>query len=697
MKERVTERSVMRDSRQMNDTTTEKSPSKHQPFVPETARVPEFTPLAILLGLVMTVVLGAANAYLGLRAGMTIAATYPAAVIGMAVLRVFNGSVLEENIARTAGSIGESVAAGAIFTLPAFLIAGSWTSFDPAHAYFKSTALMVVGSVLGVLFVSLVRRSLVEDTTLPFPESVAASEIHKAGRRGAEAARYLFWNIGAGALVQILGAMQLFAVDKSFFVRIGQAGRSFVRLGPVGNANVLNAGAFSTFDAPTVSPAYMGVGYVIGPTLAALQFSGGVLAWGVLVPLMMFFLGPQLQGMLPPGAGEGGWADMAAAVWRYIVRPIAVGGMMVGAAYTLFRMGRNLTSSLGRALAEVRHGAPPLESMARTERYMGSKTVLSLIGVVFLAMIALYVYISGQVLAGVVAAVVMLLVGFFFATVSGNLVGMIGSSNNPISGLTLSTLIIAALLMVALGVSGPGGVAVVLGVAAVVCVSSAVAGELLQDFKAGYILGGTPRTIQIAELIAVMVASLVMYYPLYVLQVANIKTGGSGFGDKALPAPQAGLMAALAQGIVGGEMAWPLVVTGALFGVAMIMLKVRSPMLVAVGMYLPFSTTFAIFIGGMFRGAQEILSRRAGHNEAQRTRVESVGILIASGLIAGEALTGLVVATFRFFDKPVHQFFAQPSYLVGACVMAALGLMIIFLPLARAGKPDDPAPPAAIM
>src|SRR5215472_14483991 len=221
----------------MSDTAINTSP-KHRPFVSDSARMPEFTWRALVLGLVMTVVLGAANAYLGMRAGMTIAATYPAAVIGMAVLRVFKGSVLEENIARTAGSIGESVAAGAVFTLPAFLIAGSWTSFDPAHAYWKSTALMVVGSVLGVLFVSLVRRSLVEDPTLPFPESVAASEIHKAGRRGAEAARYLFWNIGVGALVQSLGAFQLFAPDKTFIVRIGEIGKSFVRLGATGSTSV---------------------------------------------------------------------------------------------------------------------------------------------------------------------------------------------------------------------------------------------------------------------------------------------------------------------------------------------------------------------------------------------------------------------------------------------------------------------------
>lgn len=657
----------------------------------------EFTLRTVLLGLVMTVILGAANAYLGLRAGITIAATYPAAVVGMAVLRAWKGTVLEENLARTAGSIGESVAAGAIFTLPAFLIAGSWTSFDPSQAYWKSTALMMVGSILGVLFVSLVRRTLVEDPDLPFPESVAASEIHKAGRRGAESARYLFWNIGLGVLIQTLGELKLYAVDKDFFFRIGELGKSFVRLGPLNSNNLVQTGAVSMASAPTVSPAYLGVGYVIGPELSALQFSGGVLAWGVLVPLFMFFLGPNLQQFVPPGAADEGWAAQAAAVWRYIVRPIAVGGMMVGAAYTLFRMRKNLTSSVGRALGELRHGAPRMETLKRTERYMGAKTVFSLIGVTFALMIALYIYFSGNVTAGIVAAVVMLVVGFFFATVSGNLVGMIGSSNNPISGLTLSTLIIAALLMVALGVSGAAGVAVVLGVAAVVCVSSAVAGELLQDFKAGYILGGTPRTIQIVELIAVVVASLVMYFPLYVLHVGNIKAGGTGFGDRALPAPQAGLMAALAQGIVGGEMAWPLVVTGALFGVAMILLKVRSPMLVAVGMYLPLPTTFAIFLGGMLRGLGNWLGARRGNNEAQRMRTESVGVLIASGLIAGEALTGLLFATFRFRDIKIPQFFSDPSYLAGFFVLLILGFVMVRLPLANAGNPEDPAPPAVMM
>ena len=655
----------------------------------------EFTPRALLLGLVLTVILGAANAYLGLRAGITIAATYPAAVVGMAILRGFNGSVLEENITRTAGSIGEAVAAGAIFTLPAFLISGAWTSFAPQYAYWKATSLMVVGSIIGVLFVSLVRRVMVEDPELPFPESVAASEIHKAGRRGAEAAKFLFWNMGLGALIQILGEMQLFAVDKDFAIGVGQLGKSTVQLG--GRNQTLGAGGVTMASAPTVSPAYIGVGYIIGPELAALQFSGSVLAWGLLIPLMIFFLGPQLRAYLPAGGGDESWFGLVTSVWRNIVRPIAVGGMMVGAAYTLFRMRKGLIDGLRHSIQDLRMTTDQASKRTRTEQYMSSKTVFGLIGVMFVLMVALYIYLAGEVASGVVAAIAMLIIAFFFATVSGYLVGMIGSTNNPISGLTLTTLIIAALLMVSLGVSGPGGVAVVLGVAAVACVSSAVAGELLQDFKVGYILGGTPRRIQIAELIAVVVASSAMYFPLYILQAANIKGGGMGFGDPKLPAPQAGLMATLAQGIVGGNMPWPLVVVGIMFGIMMIMVRVKSPMLVAVGMYLPVNTTFAIFLGGMVRWFTNSMAARKGFNEAQRARVENVGVLTASGLIAGEALMGLVIATFRFFEWPIPTVFKTPSYGFGMAVIALLAAILVRIPLGNAGRADEPAPPAAMM
>jgi len=654
----------------------------------------EFTMRALLLGLVMTVVLGAANAYLGLKAGVTIAATYPAAVVGMAVLRLFKGSILEENIARTAGSIGESVAAGAVFTLPAFFISRSWPSFAPKDAYWKSTALMMVGSVLGVLFVSLVRRVLVEDPTLPFPESVAASEIHKAGRRGAEAAKFLFYNIGLGALIQLLGQIKLFDPDKDFAMGVGTLGKSTLKMGA---GHQVAAGGATLISAPSVSPAYIGVGYIIGPELAALNFSGGVIAWGLLVPLILYFLGPQLSQYLPPGStSHEDWFGLAYEVWRFVVRPIAVGGMLVGAAYTLFKMRKSLGSGLARAVRELKMKPVDLEQVGRTERYMSSKTVFSFIAVVFALMVALYVYMSGNGLVGIVAGIVMLIIGFFFATVSGYLVGVIGSTNNPVSGITLSTLIIAALLLVSLGVSGPSGVTGVLGVAAVVCVSSAVAGELLQDFKVGYILGGTPRTIQWTELIAVLVASAVMYFPLFILHVGNINQGGIGFGDKLLPAPQAGLMATLAQGIVGGNMPWPLVVVGMAMGVSMIMLKVKSPMLVAVGMYLPFNTTFAIFIGGIFRAITDRLRERRGLNEAQGARVENVGILSASGLIAGEALMGLALATVIFF-RPIPSVPLQTGYWGGFVVLVLLGVLLVRLPLANAGSPDEPAPPVAMM
>jgi putative OPT family oligopeptide transporter len=658
----------------------------------------EFTLRAVLLGLVMCVILGAANAYLGLRAGQTIAATYPAAVIGMAVMRLFkNGTILEENIARTAGSIGESVAAGAVFTIPAFVISRSWLDFSPGTAYWKSTALMLVGSVLGVLFVSLVRRVLVEDPELPFPESVAASQIHKAGQLGAQAAKYLFYNMAFAAAVFLAGIFNFFATDKDWLFPMGTLGKSSLRLGAPGTTNTVTTGGLTLFSGPTVSPAYIGVGYVIGPKLASLNFSGSIIAWGLLIPLLIYFLGPQLRNFLPAGAHDDSWIGLANAVWRFIVRPIAVGGMLFGAAYTLFRMRKALGLGISRAFAEFRAGSAPVETTARTERYMSSRVVLLGIFGVFAVMIGLYRYLSGGIVAALVAAIVMLIVGFCFATVSGYLVGVIGSSNNPISGLTLSTVIIAALLMVALGVSGTGGVVAVLGVAAVVCVSSAVAGELLQDFKVGYILGGTPRSIQIVELIAVVVASLVMYFPLLVLYQGNINAGGSGFGDKALPAPQAGLMAALAQGIVGGDMAWPLIIAGILMGLALVMIGVKSPMLVAIGMYLPLGTTFAIFAGGMVRWVSDAIAARRGLNEAQRTRVESVGVLAASGMIAGEALTGLVTATFIFFRVKIPVLFDNPSYIAGIVVLLVLGFVLVKVPLNNAGRPEDPAPPAVIV
>src|SRR5580704_7153506 len=273
---------------------------KYTPYVPESMEMKEFTFRAVLIGLVMTVILGAANAYLGLRAGMTIAATYPAAVIGMAVLRLMKGSILEENIARTVGSIGESVAAGAIFTIPAFVISGAWPVFDFAHAYWKSSILMLLGGVLGILFVTLLRRVMVEDPELPFPESVAASQIHIAGQQGSRAAKILFGNMGFAGIVYLLGQFSLFTASRNFIVNVGSLGSSFVRMGRSATSPKLPAGAVTMVSAPAISPAYLGVGYIIGPRLASLNFAGGVIAWGLLVPLILFLGGPTLVAQFAP-------------------------------------------------------------------------------------------------------------------------------------------------------------------------------------------------------------------------------------------------------------------------------------------------------------------------------------------------------------------------------------------------------------
>ena len=437
-------------------------PKKHTPYVPETMEMKEFTLRALLIGLVMTAILGSANAYLGLKAGMTIAATYPAAVIGMALLRLMKGSLLEENIARTVGSIGESVAAGAVFTIPAFVMAGLWPGLT-REKYWTTVALMVIGGTLGILFVTLLRRVMVEDPELPFPESVAASEIHKAGQQGSRAAKILFANMGFGGLMYLLGAVNVFSANNTFPVSISALGKKLL-LRTSTNPNVATTvtGGATIFTAPDVSPAYLGVGYIIGPRLASLNFAGGVLAWGLLVPLLTFVLGPTIQAS-HAGGQPLPWTLLAQAIYFSVVRPIAVGGMLVGASYTLFKMRKQLGAGMARAITDLKKSAAAHAASNRTDRDLSAKVIFAGVGVVFLAMIALYYFFIGsagnltgsKVIAGaVVAALVMIVLGFFFAAVSGNLVGMIGSSNNPVSGLTLCTLVIAALLMVALGVSG---------------------------------------------------------------------------------------------------------------------------------------------------------------------------------------------------------------------------------------------------
>lgn len=640
---------------------------KFVPFVSSETNLAEFTVRALIIGLVLAVVLGAANAYLGLKAGMTIAATYPAAVIGMALIKLLKGTILEENFARTVGSIGESIAAGAIFTLPAFFIAGIWIPFYTPGNYAISAAVMFAGGVLGIMFVALLRRVMVEDVELPFPESVAAAEIHKAGQRGGSGSKFLFGAMGIGALIQALGQFKLFSTSANYLMSLTKG-------------NIL-------FRSPDVSPAYMGVGYIIGPRLASLNFSGGVIAWGLLAPIIAYFKfgntpmeGYDLQGTIVQ-------------VWRDYVRPIAIGGMLVGAGYTLWKMRKNLIIGIKRSISDAKRAATGEHVEDRIEKDIPFKWIVIGIIATGVATFFIYNFFANDIVAALVATLVMIVAGFFFAAVSGYLVGIIGSSNNPISGLTLSTLVVAALLMVVLGMSGTEGVAAVLGVAAVVCVAAAVAGEMLQDLKAGHFLGGTPWKMQVGDLIGVLVSAAVMFVPLLILHEGNIKSGGTGFGGEQLPAPQASLMAILSRGIVEGQMEWILIFTGMLMGVAFIMMNVKSPMLVSVGMYLPLGTTFAIFVGGLIKGAVEMVNEKRKFNDAQKSRVENTGVLLAAGLIAGEALIGLLFAAFAFWEIPIFAIFEEPTFLLSLVVFAFVAWYLIRVPVKHAGSPDEPAPP----
>lgn len=591
----------------------------------ENSPVRELTAPAIILGVLMSMILGAANAYLGLKAGMTVAAAFPAAVISMAVLRIFKGTILEENLARTTGAVGEALAAGAIFTIPAFLISGVWTSFN----YFQATALLLVGGVLGVLFVILLRRTFMEDKTLPFPESQACTEIVRAGQSGASGAGMVFGAMGLSAIIEFLRNSNGVPFFGSSAQAIGKVGKSIFPI-----------------QTPASSPAFLGVGFIIGPRLGAITLSGGVFGWLFLMPIILYIQsssGPspvvsELQKAVAAGNTSGAF-DILAIMYKNNVKTIAIGAMIVGAFFTLFKMRNNLIAGMKRSLASLRGGASN-EKVESFNEDLNFQKVLIAIGATLVAMFGVYFWLTGSILIALVTTIVMAIAGFLFAAVAGFLVSIIGSSSNPISGLTLSTLLLAAGLLAMLGMTGTKGVAAVLGVATVVCCVAGVAGDMIQDWKVGYNLGASPWKMQIGGLIGVTAAALVLVPVLWLLH-----TYGGGFG-KGLPAPQAYLMADMAKGIIGGSANWGLIVIGMVFAFALILIGAPSPMLIAVGMYLPFETVSAIFIGGIIKWIVGILVARKVPAEDRETSeaVENHGLLIASGLVAGEALIGIILA-----------------------------------------------------
>jgi putative OPT family oligopeptide transporter len=595
------------------------------PFVPASRSMDELTVKAVVLGAIMAVTLGAANAYVGMRAGLTVAATFPAAVVAMAVLRIFRGTILEENIARTTASVGEALVAGAIFTIPAFVISGAWEELQ----YFQATAIMLIGGLLGVLFVIVLRRTLVVEADLPFPESVAAAEIVKAGQGGQTGASFLFGAMGLAGLWELLknpNGIRLVQESASKFFAFGRSSVEILQ-GRVEYAGGLLAAT------PGASPMLMGVGYIVGTRIASVLFSGAVMGWLLLVPLSVF-LNPGLTELV--GAQES-YSDLAMAVWLRQVRPLAVGTMIVAAFYTLWNLRMSLITGIGRALKNIGAVAGPAQA-DRTDVDLDLKKVFVAIGVMAIATFFLYQHFSGSVSGAATLTVVMVILGFLFAAVAGYLVGLIGSSNNPISGLTLSALLIAAVLMVFLGVTDVRGVAGVLGVAGVVCCAAGIAGDMMQDLKVGHILGGTPWRMQVGEIVGVILAAFVLTLPLIALdQVYEI-------GSANLPAPQAGLMALMASGIVAGDMAWPLVIVGMFFAFGLILIKAPAPMLIAVGMYLPFEATAAIFVGGLVKWLFNYMLERRDASEEERARAENTGVLVSSGFIAGESLMAVILA-----------------------------------------------------
>ncbi|MCU0305567.1 MAG: oligopeptide transporter, OPT family [Thermoanaerobaculales bacterium] len=644
-----------------------------KPYVPASSSMAELTFKAVLLGVVMAVVLGAANAYLGMKVGLTVAATFPAAVVAMAALRIFRGNILEENIARTTASVGESLVAGAIFTIPAFLISGAWSEFDLREA----TAIMLIGGVLGVLFVIILRRALVVEAELPFPESVAAAEIVKAGQKGQTGAGLVFGAMGIAALWELFknDAGLHFIRDRAqHFVHFG---RSAIEI--VGNKIEYAGGML--LATPEASPMVMGVGFIVGLRISAILFAGAVAGWLVLVPLALF-----LNPGVAFGVAEDGFVGLAVDVWFRQIRPLAVGTMIVSAFYTLYTLRGALTSGVAKVWSAVRGGEAGAVAVERTEADLNLKWVLVAIAVMAVPMFMLYRYFAASTPGALVLTGVMLVLGVLFAAVAGYLVGLVGNSNNPISGLTLSALVISAVLMVVMGVTGAHGLAAVLGVAGVVCCAAGVAGDMMQDFKVGHILGGTPWKMQVAELIGVVAAAVAMPVLLMVLDSAYT------IGSADLPAPQAGLMALMGTGIVGGEMAWPLVIVGMFFGVALILIKAPAPMLFAVGMYLPFPTTSAVFAGGVVRAILDGLLARGGATDEQKMKAENSGVLVASGLIAGQSLMAVLLAFVVLYEQ-ARLNMAETEHLLpalgdsfgaGLLVYPLLLVLLVWLPLRRA-------------
>jgi putative OPT family oligopeptide transporter len=587
-----------------------------QPYVSPSQSPPEFTPKAVILGALFGLIFGASTVYLGLRAGLTVSASIPIAVLAISALKRIGGStILENNIVQTIGSAGESVAAGVVFTIPALIFL---TPRGPGYFnYFQITLLAFAGGILGVLMMVPLRRALIvkEHGVLPYPEGTACADVLVAGERGGELAKTVFVGLGFGAVWKSLSwIVQIFPTA---------IGRSLSRASLFPNAT-LNV---------DISPEYMGVGYVIGPRIAGVMFAGGVLSWLVLLPLLSI-LGNHMTVPFPPVPASGLRIDQmnAGQLWSAYIRYTGAGAVLAAGLITLARTIPTIVSSFRESMKELGSGAAA-GGRVRTERDIPLSIVLG--GTVVLALfLALAPGMPTQ--GNFLVSVLVVVFGFFFVTVSSRIVGLIGSSSNPVSGMTIATLILTCTIFVALGWTGDYYAPVALSVGAIICIAAANAGATSQDLKTGYIVGATPVRQQIGLVIGVMTSALVIGYTTLYLNSA-MAVGGNAIGTAALPAPQATLMATIIKGLLSQNLPWGLVLVGVFISVTLELCGIHS-LSFAVGSYLPIATTAPIFAGGLVRAYVERKTGAASESEV------SSGMLFSSGLIAGGSLAGILYA-----------------------------------------------------
>ena len=586
--------------------------TEFKPYIPAEKITPELTVTSVIMGCILAVIFGAANAYLGLRVGMTVSASIPAAVISMGVIRVIlrRNSILESNMVQTIGSAGESLAAGAIFTMPAlFLWAEEGLTSKPGIV--EITLIALCGGILGVLFMVPLRNALIvkEHATLLYPEGTACADVLLAGEEGGANASTVFSGMGLAAVFKfVVDGLKLLPAD------VSAAFKSFK--GEIGME---------------VYPALLGVGYIVGPKIASYMFTGSLIGWMVIIPLICLF-GPDTW-MYPAAEGttiaqlyaNGG----AAAIWSTYVKYIGAGAIATGGIISLIKSLPLIVTTFRDSMKSMKGSKNT--STERTAQDLPMQFIL--LGVIAMVFI---IWIVPAIPVTLLGACIIVVFGFFFATVSSRMVGLVGSSNNPVSGMAIATLLIATFAIKSSGKTGIDGMTAAIAVGSVICIIAAIAGDTSQDLKTGYLLGATPKKQQMGEMLGVVVSGLAIGGVLYLLNAAW------GYGTAEIPAPQAQLMKMIVEGIMGGNLPWGLVFVGVFLAICLEILRIPV-MPFAIGLYLPIYLNATIMIGGIVRG---LLDRRKGVDEKTKTAQSTDGTLYCAGMIAGEGLVGILLAIF---------------------------------------------------